>query len=319
METIYYDITGSIEAISIDVQEGYSQPVSRCSIVTPALGGLGLGDVIEVDMGFNSHHGKIFEGYITDISAERLPGYYTIEANDVLIRAVECMIVSTDLDNPFTRYNITAEDLVGDLLAEAGISSYSGDVTGFTFATGEIPIEFQLTFAWDAIQMVADVVAWHCYADHNGNVYFKDIDPIPSGAPVKTFRTGTGETILTARRSKSTDNLRNKIIVFGIPPITASASAASPYLPANFYKTAVISTTLIDTQPMADTTASYNLSKWNRLTENMSIESIGDYNIHARDTVAVIESFTNTNDSWFVHDITHSLGTTYSMRLNLVR
>ena len=34
-----------------------------------------------------------------------------IEAQDILIRAAEHLMVSTDLDNPFTRTNISAEDL----------------------------------------------------------------------------------------------------------------------------------------------------------------------------------------------------------------
>jgi membrane protease subunit (stomatin/prohibitin family) len=51
----------------------------------------------------------------------------------------------------------------------------------------------------------------------------------------------------------------------------------------------------------------------------MSIETEGDYSIHARDTVTVNESFTDSSDKWFVQDITHSLGETYVTRLNLVK
>ncbi len=318
MENITYSITDSIDAVSIEVYESYKSPSARATIVTDDPGSLDLGDEITIDLGFDSSNGKVFEGFIQNINTERLPGQYIIEAQDVLIKATEHLIVSTDLNNPFRRWNISAEDLVEDLLNEAGITDYSADATTFTFATGEVPVEFQLTFAWDAIQMVANVVAWHAWADTSGTVHFEDIDPVP-GSSSKTYNTGDSGTIVVARRSKSTDNLRNKVVVFGNPPITAIESAVSPYLPANFYKTAVVSSVLIDTQPMADTTASYNLSKWNRLTESMSIEAEGDYTVHARDTVTVNESFTSTTEDWFVHDIVHSLGETYVNRLTLVR
>jgi hypothetical protein len=318
METIYYSLTDGINAYSIEVYESYKSPSARASVITDDYGGLGLGDAFSIDMGFDSSHGTVFNGYIQNINSERLPGQHIIEAQDVLIKASEHLIVSTDLDNPFRRWKISAEDLVEDLLNEAGITSYSANSPGFTFATGEIPVEFQLVFAWDAIQMVANVVAWHVWADTSGTVHFEDIDPVPNGSS-KTYDTGNSGTIVVARRSTSTDSLRNKVVVFGFPPIKAEASAASPYLPANFYKTAVISSTLIDTQPMADTTASYNLSKWNRLTETMSIETEGDHSVHVRDTVTVNESYTGSSDKWFVNDIQHVLAETYVTRLNLVK
>lgn len=320
MENLYYSLTGSIEAISIQVVEGYQQPTARCSIITPDYGGLALGDKIEATIGFDGDNGKVFEGYIQSINSERLPGYHVIEAEDVLIKAAEHLIVSADLDNPFRRWNITAEDLVEDLLNEAGITNYTSGVTGFTLATGEVPVEFQLTFAWEAIQQVANIVAWHVYADQSGQVHFENIKPEPSGSPVASYTTGGAGNIIIARRSRSTDNLRNKVVVFGLPPITAEDSAVSPYLPAGFYKTAVVSSALIDTQSMADTTASYNLSKWNKLTEAISIEALGDYARHARQTVSVTESFTGASGDWFINDITHSFGEdTYVIRMNLVK
>jgi hypothetical protein len=320
METLHCSVTGGIDVESIEVVEGYEQPSARCSITTPDYGGLDLGDEITVDLGFDTSHGTIFKGYIQSINSERLPGHHIIEATDILIRAAEHMIVSTDLDNPFRRWNITAEDLVGDLLAEAGIVNYEGDATGFTIATGEIPAEFQLVSSWDAAQQVANIVAWHIYADQTGKVWFQNILPEPTGAASHAFTTGNTGNILVIRHSRSTDNLRNKVVVFGYPPITASAAAASPYLPAGFYKTAIVSSVLIDQQYMADGCATYNLAKWNKLTEVLSVEAIGDYSVHARDTVSVTEAFTGVAGDWFVRDASHSFGpTSYTMRLTLVK
>lgn len=318
MKTLTHSITGGVEAVGIEVVESYKQPTARCNITTLNYGGLSLGDKIEVSLGFTGDSGKVFEGYIQNINSERLPGYHIIEAEDILIRAAEFLIVSIDLDNPFRRWNITAEALVEALLNEAGIADYTSDVTGFTFATGDIPVEFQLTFAWDAIQQIANVVAWHCYADQSGQVHFEDIDPTP-GASVASYTTGGAGNLIVVRRSRSTDTLRNKVIVFGAPPIKAETSAASPHLPADFYKTAVVSSVLIDTQAMADGTASYNLTKWNKLTEALSVEAEGDYARHARQTVTVTEAFTGTTGDWFLHDIAHSFGEKYTIRMTLVK
>lgn len=320
MENLAYGLTGGMEAVSIQIVEGYEQPTARCSIVTPDYGGLSLGDKIEVTIGFDGDNGKVFEGYVQNINSERMPGYHIIEAEDILIRAAEYLIVSIDLDNPFRRWNITAEDLIEDLLNEAGITDYTSGVTGFTFATGEVPVEFNLTFAWEAVQQIANVVAWHVYADQSGQVHFENIKPEPSGAPVASYTTGGAGNLIIGRRTRSTERLRNKVVVFGNPPIKAEDSAVSPYLPAGFYKTAVVSSVLIDTQSMADTTASYNLSKWNKLTEALSVEALGDYARHARQTVSVTETFSGASGNWFIHDITHAFGEdTYVIRMNLVK
>ncbi len=317
MKTLYHSITGGVEAVSIEVFESYGQATAKCSIITDDYGSLDLGDLIEVDMGYVGDHGVVFKGYIQDINSERLPGQHIIEAHDVLIRAVEYLIVSTDLDNPWHRHNISMEDLVHDLLEEAGITDYSGDTSNFTLATGEVPAEFQLVFVMDAINQVAGIIAWHCYADQGGTVHFEDLKPIPAGSHVVHYTTGVGGNLVTVSRHISTDNLRNKVVVFGEPPIYAEAHASSFYLPNGFYKTAVISTPLIDTQSMADTCASYNLAAWNRLTEILQVEAEGDYARHARQTVEVTESFTLTTGNWFIYDITHSLAETYTIRMNL--
>jgi hypothetical protein len=120
----------------------------------------------------------------------------------------------------------------------------------------------------------------------------------------------------------NTDNLRNKVIVFGLKPIYAEASAASPYLPADFYKTAVVSSELIDTQGMADDSANYNLDLYNKLTENLNLEAEGDYRVRVRDTVSVTEPFIpDAEGDWFVFALSHRLAESsgYTMSMTLSR
>jgi len=320
MLTLDYSITGGVKATEIEVFESFGQPTARCSIITDDYLTTDLGDLIDVQLGFDeTGKGAVFKGYVQSINSERLPGQYVIEANDILIRAVAHMIVSTNLEEPWRRFDITMEDLVGDLLSEAGINNYEGDVSTFTLATGETPVEFQFVFAMDAINTVAGIIAWHVYADQTGKVWFKDIKAAPSGAPVATYTVGAGGNLVMITRNTSTDNLRNKVMVFGEGEIASDLSVASPYLPAGFYKTAVISSVLIDTQRMSDQSAQSNLDAWNKLTETISVEALGDWERHARETVTVTDTFTGTAGDWFVRDITHSFTNSYVIRMNLVK
>ena len=320
MLTLDYSITGGVKATEIEVFESFGQPTARCSIITDDYLATDLGDLIDVQLGFDeTGKGAVFKGYVQSINSERLPGQYVIEANDILIKAVEHMMVSTDLENPWARFNITMEDLVRDLLLEAGINNYEGDVSNFTLATGEVPAEFQFVFVMNAINQVSDIIAWHVYADQAGKVWFKDIKAAPSGAPAAVYTVGAAGNLVMISRNTSTDNLRNKVVVLGIGEIASELSAVSPYLPAGFYKTAVISSVLIDTQWMSDQSAQFNLDAWNKLTEAISVEALGDWERHARETVTVIDAFTGTAGDWFVRDITHSFTNSYVIRMNLVK
>ena len=279
-----------------------------------------MGDTIQISLGYVSGAGRVFTGYIKEINSERLPGQYIINASDVLSRAAEHMIVSEDPEDTFKRYNISMEDLVEDLLDEAGITNYVGDESHFTLATGSEPAEFQLVFAMDAINQVAEIIAWHCWADHDGVVHFADLKPVPAASSSATYITGSSGQILTSNRSISTENLRNKVVVYGASPIVAEEHDSSPYLPAGFYKTAVISSVLIDSQSMATTCAEYNLEAWNRLTEVVNVEILGDYHRHMGDTITVVESFAGVSGRWFVRDCVHSFSSGgYVTRMVLVK
>jgi len=117
----------------------------------------------------------------------------------------------------------------------------------------------------------------------------------------------------------STEELRNKVVVFGRDDIYAEASAASPHLPSGFYKTAIVSSELIDTQDMADDSATYNLELYNKLTENLRVEAEGNPLVRCRDIVGVTEPFTSmAADLWFVYAVDHDLDENgYSMSLTL--
>jgi len=245
--------SGMDEILNVEITEAYKQNTAHFKLECRSYGTFTLNDQIIIDMGYEGDHANLMYGYIDDITATRRPGIYEVVGRDILKRAMEHWIVTTDLDNPWSRSNISAEALVGALLAEAGITNYSGDTSNFTYGT-QYPVEFQLISSWDAIERISTIIAWRCFAK-NGTVYFKDIRPVPGDSYTKWLKAGSDGSITNISNENSTDNLRNKVVVFGRSGIYASASESSPYLPEGFYKTAIVSSELIDTQSMADDAA----------------------------------------------------------------
>jgi len=308
MANLVHSITGGITATRIDVMEDFDAATTRCTIETDDARGADVGDLLTVSFGLDTATTK-FHGYIKAITRDRLSARITMHLEDVLCRATEYWFVPEDLDNPWSRSNINAVDLVDDILNECGLSLYDWDSCSFTFATGEKDVELSLTSAWDAIQWICEITGFSVYADTDGHVYFKNISPTPSGSPVDTYTTGDGGNILSLEYSRSDDLLRNKVVVFGRPPIKAEASASSPYVPSGFYKTAIISHEMIDTQAMAQATADLNLTRLNRLTEIARVKVIGG-DVHIRDTVRITEGFSGlSNEDFFVRSLTHSFDT----------
>jgi len=322
ISNLYYNVNvggNIIDVLSLETNEGYKQTTARCSIETNSVTGVGLNDTVAITIGYEEDHAILFRGYVDDISESRLPGTYEIACRDVLKLAIEHFIVSTDLENPWSRENIVAENLVRDILLEASISNYSGEVTAFTFGTS-CPAEFNLMSSWDGINLICNILAYHCYAE-DGTVYFKRIFPVPAAVAEKTFTVGDTGEISYIEYGYNTDNLRNKVVVFGRDGIYAEASVVSPYLPAGFYKTAIVSSDLIDQQSMADAAAQYNLELYNKLTEYAKLSIIGDHTMRCRDTIAVTEPFTEmVAKKWFVYAVTHKImDNKYTTELNLSR
>lgn len=321
VRTLSHTITGNPDVVRIEVVNNYRDAVGRATLETRTLGGLGVGDSVEITMGYVGDTAKLFKGNAKSIRAANLPGLYTLECQDVLWQAQEFWFVPADLDNPWSRSNIAAEDLVQDILAEAQLTDYAADYSpGFTFATGETPVEIKLQSAWDVIGWICEITGAHVYADINGQVHYTNIDPVP-GVSTHTLTTGAAGQIIFSDYTKSDDNARNKVVVFGAPGIKAEASAApNGYtLPANFYKTAIISHGMIDTQQMAQDCADLNLTALNRLTESVRCDIEGDPGVECRDTVTVTEAFTGVSGDWFVLEARHAMQDAYKTQLTLTR
>jgi len=307
--------------VGLEVAEGHGQTTGRASIEMSNLDNVTLNKRISINMGFEDGHGLMFVGYIDEITTTRPPGHYTLECRDLLKKAVEHFLVTTDIEDPWSRTNIPAEDLVGDLLAEAriDISHYHKVETLFTFGV-EGPAEFNLMSSWDAINTICNILAYSCWCE-NGEIYFDRVFPVPDGPATHAFAVGEDGDIISIDYGYNTENLRNQVVVFGKEGIYAEASIPSPYLPDDFYKTAIVSSELIQTQGMADKSAEYNLDLYNKLTENLRVDAEGDCTVRCRDTVSVTEPYTEMDEAlWFVYSITHRVDNSgYTMSMNLTR
>jgi hypothetical protein len=312
---LYADIEGVPSPLSIDIVEGYKS-FSRICTVNCVSTTLSIGDSIVVDMGYADSHGVAFTGIVKKIHKAAPENIITLTCFDELTKATDYFLAAEDPDDPFIRTNIDAADLVGDLLAEADITNYTPIATSFVFTEPS----FNLVSIADAINQVATVIAYHLWADENGEVFFADRRPyiMPGDTADFTFITGSSGNIITSEYSRSDDDLRNKVVVYGNDPIVATASEVSPYLPDGFFKTAVVASPLITEQGMAQDSADFNLELYNRLTRMVNCEAMGDHRVHVNDIISITESHTTVSGLWFLYSISHSWSDTgYTMRLGL--
>jgi hypothetical protein len=265
---------------------------------------LTIGDAVTVYIGYVGDNDKIFTGYVKSIVDVAAPAVKKITAYGKMIRAVDFFIASSDPNAPYSRGNVSAEALVEDIINLSGLTDYGYDATSFTFGV-QGPVEVNLTSSYDFCRMIADLLAWHIYADINGKVWFVDRKPYVMGGDSSSAEI-TVPDIINASYLISERDLRNRIVVYGRDGISAEASAVSPYLPSGFYKAVVASAYWIDTQAMAQLAANYNLALLNRLTKEGNITIIGDSSINARDIITVTETNTGMSGDWYVYGIEHS-------------
>jgi hypothetical protein len=313
VHAISYTVTvdgSSINIKSLSFSDGYKTPVTKLQFETDTASILWLGKQVIASLTVGAISGQIFTGYVDDVSYTRFPGVYEVTASNELRLAKEHWLVPASLDNPWSRSNIAAENLVRDLLAEAGLTNYSGITSGFTFGTS-YPAEFSIMSVLDAIEQINTILAYTLY-ENNATIYWRQIFPVPSGTASFTFTN-----FISINKTSGTENLRNKVVVFGKDGIRAESSAVSPYLPSGFYQTAIVSSELIDSQSMADQSASYNLQLYNKLTEQLKIDIEGEPRVKARDTVHITYAPLSIDEDWFVYSLQHTFDETFTTSLIL--
>jgi hypothetical protein len=327
MTTLYANVNGISDIDTISINESHGSSVST-AVISSINCSLEIGDHIEVKIGFSQDSlVTIFSGYVKTIERKIPDGMYTISASDVLIRAVDYFVVSTNPDYPFSRTNILVEDLVRDVLSLANLENYDAQGTNFVLAVNGSVAEVNLTSAYDYCKMVGEYVTWHLWATPDGVVHFRNRKPFPmtgnSSQPGDTtdevnmtpsitlHNTTSNSDILDFTYKKSEQNLRNRVVVYGAGSISAEAKAESPYLPnltgKPFYKTSVIASSILSTNDLAQKTADYNLYLYNRLSYFVNLTIQGNPNIHARNIIGLDEPVLGQTGNWYAYSVNHSI------------
>jgi hypothetical protein len=293
--------------ISITFSDSHNAATSSCQ-VNAVSSSLDIGDSVSVHLGYTTDNFKVITGFVKNIEYREPEKQFVITIANALIRAVDFFIAASDPEAPFSRQNISAEDLIGDLLELSGITSYSPNSTSFTFAINN-PVEVNLTGCYDYCRFLADIIAFTLYADNDGTVHLIDRRPYVVGDEASDFTINANDNkIIEWTYGKSDHDLRNKVIVYGSEGIHEEASASSPYLPAGFYKTVVVAAAgVIDSSGMASQAAEYNLAILNRLTEKLTLSVEGRTGIIPRKILNVTNLDSNVNGKWYIYAVEHRI------------
>jgi hypothetical protein len=335
VKRLFCEADGLNTIYSCTVNQSHSSPTANAIIECDSVD-KDLGDEVVIDLGYDDNHGVILTGYIKMIEHKVPDGRYTVTIFDKTVRLSDYFIASSSPANPLSYRNIKAEDLIGNLVALAGIDDYNGQASYFTFGINN-KFEVNLTSAYDYIRMISDVLTYHIYCDANGVIQFANRKPYvmygTSGQPgdiadvafATIFdSTGTGDRpILEFNYSKDETNLRNRVVVYGAGSVYAEAKITSPYLPNNpdgspFYKSTVVASAAIDSNSVAQMSADYNLNLYNRLSYGISCSIEGDYRFNAHKVINVDEKYIVVGGMWYIYSATHTWGVTgYTTTLEL--
>ncbi len=305
MQKLYATCTSTSNIVSVQYSDSHVAPTSTAT-VTAINTSLDIGDNATVYIGYVGDNFKAITGYVKNIEYKESERQYTITISNVLIRAIDFFIASSDPEHPFSRQNITAEDLIQDLLELSGLTSFDMESTSFTFAINN-PVEVNLTSCYDYCKFLANIIAYTLYADNDGTVHLINRRPYPVGAEAADYTFNNTDMIIQKVYSKSDHDIRNKVIVYGSGGIHKEASDTSPYLPAGFYRTVVVAAPgVIDSNSMAQQAADYNLEILNRLTQKVDLTLEGTTGIVPRTIAEIDIGDSNMDGKWYVFSVEHN-------------
>ncbi len=322
VKVLAHTVPGVVGLQSVTVTESFDAALSQATIEAYTTT-LSLGDPITFALGFAGDTGTVFTGFVRNIIQNLPSATVQIVLEDVLSKAVDFFIASDDPQDPFRRFNIKTSDLVKDILGLASITSFFVDLPFVvTWATGSVPIEFNLVSASDAARQIMDVPAFRLFADRSGVVNLINRRPFVEPGDVASFTwTSTTDDLISISYETSTDNLRNRVVVYGTPGVQATAEAFSPFLPAGFTKSAVIATPIITDNTIAQIAADRNLEGLNRLTEGLNVVIEGDHTVRPNLFANVTDAFTGVSGLWFIFRVEHRFSNTggYTQAVTLTR
>lgn len=305
--------TSGIRNVAVTASHDASTSMATIEAINTTLT---LGDLVTVDMGYSTNHQTVFTGYVKQIDRKTPDTVYSITCADVMTRAMDYFIASSDPENPLKYRNIKAEELIRQLMLLAGLSNFTASDSTFTFGV-QNEFEVNMVPVFEYCRAISDNLTWAIWADDAGMVHFENRKPYPmSGSvsqpgwvndPSPTF-SFSDIISLDSAITTSEKNLRNRVVIYGSGAVHAEAFRDVSNLPAGFYKTSVLGAgDLIDDQTLAQTIADYNLDLFCRYTEQMRLTIVGDPSLRARMVVGSGTNDLGITGTWYVELCDHAL------------
>jgi hypothetical protein len=322
---LYASVTGCSGILGVSVSDSHEMS-SATAVITTRTTTLSLGDEVVVNIGYSDNHAQVFVGNVKQLEKSVPDNTYSITLNNVMIRAIDYFIVSSSPDSPMTKQNITAEALIGELMALPGLTNYTHGTTYFTFGITS-SFEINLVSVYDFCRMISDVLTWNLWADSDGQIHFVNRKPYvmdgTSGQPGDVADTPTGYVLtdseLDLAYSNSDKDLRNRVVVYGTSN-SATAQREVAALPDGFFKSAVLVLGMVDDLDLLQDTADYNLDLLCRTTEAIRAQVQGDPSLACRTVITVDSDILGQSGNWYVYGCEHKLDNTgYICNLELRR
>lgn len=330
-----YATINDVMVMSMDINSAYKTPCKTMQFTYPYLIH-DVGDAVTGKIIWRGDSYTVFYGNVKAVTRRRPQNIYEYSCQDFLTRAVEYYFAPENaLSNAYTVSNINHIDLTKKILEFATLTNFVNDwpvdnkytglpATTFQFATGPVPVEIKIASAWDVITWICDITGSYVWADNAGAVHLGLVwdEVAPSGETISgEFFTGWGGNMKSIEYSRSDENLRNRVVVFGRDNTVYDVKESSPWVvDPTFYKTAIISYEFIDNYDMAKETGDINIHRLNKLTESCIIEAMGDPSINTAQVVSITDPKCGLSGSWFLAQCRHSISKSgYTLRMTGVR
>ncbi len=355
------------KVISCDLNYSFSQECATCSLsILSPLDDDGEYitfepmDKVIVRQGWDSTENMeiTFFGFVDQVIKENPPRTQRLECRDILKLAQNNYYIDRDkkiyysetvpdeLDpdgNPLggqSQADRQVEAIVEDFLVESGIPEdrLSLDTTNITIGE-HVPAEFSYESALGSIQRLVDLIGYKIWADPQGYVQMREVNPIASSNPsiilvsqlesldgIAAYLPTRVGNIITCETTKDDTQLRNWVTVMGYTDdgyfnISSTVAGDSDYIsnPPRYRKVEIRSS-MLDTQNMCDEVATRIYQELNRIHYSARVSIEGMSSLRVGQTVCVLDEYTTISGiNYFLYDYaTHHSSDGWFAELNLV-
>lgn len=278
-----------VQALEIDIDLGYDTVSAAATLLLPVVPSwLAFRQEVEIRLGYDGHLEAVtFYGLIEDDGRGYFPFGNTIKAVGRL------RLTQYDYPSEVSYEDDTDTEIINDLLERAGISAGQRSVDGEDQAFGTVaPVVLQAGQpVWSLINRLNQVTGYACFDCPDGTVRNRRTSGLP--APTVAWAYVQGTNILSISRQRSNANVRNKVIVKGLPLADGTQpsdtrQADSAYVPdPPRYIAFSLQDDLIETDAYAETVGVRLMGEHNRLRDDVELEVPGNPLLIPRQTLSV--------------------------------